>query len=159
HAFLPLRACGNRGFVFYRNDPISIDRKRREDQTLFRTGLSPLWVRFPPNASDMQAPGLPPRPGAVAFTRPLPVTPVALVGVPCFISGSILCPTHRMAGDTAHYYLEHQLDPAEDRKCSAARHRMDPRSVVSTRNQDAGRSLSARSIRRARLSSDAGPRN
>jgi hypothetical protein len=44
-----------------------MSRKRREDQTLFRTGLSPLWALFTPNASDMQAPGLPPRPGAVVF--------------------------------------------------------------------------------------------
>src|ERR1700757_2853625 len=45
-------------------------QKRRERPALFKTGPSPLRARFPPNASDMQAPGLPPRPGAVAFTVP-----------------------------------------------------------------------------------------
>src|SRR5262252_79804 len=51
-------------FVLARADPICEFQERRERQTLFRTAPSPLRVRFPPNASDMQAPGLPPRPGA-----------------------------------------------------------------------------------------------
>src|SRR5499427_8436541 len=47
-------------FVLARADPICEFQERRERQTLFKTGPSPLRVRFPPNASDMQAPGLPP---------------------------------------------------------------------------------------------------
>ena len=39
-------------------------------KTLFKTVPFPLRGRFPPNASDMQAPGLPPRPGAVVFAGP-----------------------------------------------------------------------------------------
>ena len=54
-------------FVFVPRDPISEIQKRRERQTLFKTGPFPLRVRFPPNASEMQAPGLPPRPGADIF--------------------------------------------------------------------------------------------
>jgi hypothetical protein len=54
-------------FVFARRDPISEIQKRRERQTLFETGPFPLRACFPPNASDMQAPGLPPRPGADIF--------------------------------------------------------------------------------------------
>src|ERR1700758_1652754 len=57
-------------FVLTRADPISQFQKRRERQTLFKMDPSPLRVRFPPNASDMQAPGLPPRPGANAFLGP-----------------------------------------------------------------------------------------
>ena len=64
HAFFPFRACRNALLFSPGPTPSSIIRKRREQQTLFRTDPSPLWVRFPPNASDMQAPGLPPRPGA-----------------------------------------------------------------------------------------------
>jgi hypothetical protein len=55
-------------FVFARAATISEFQKRRGRQALFKTGPFPLRVRFPPNASDMQAPGLPPRPGADIFT-------------------------------------------------------------------------------------------
>src|SRR5262252_10836231 len=64
HAFFPSRICANQCLFFLARTPFATLGSGESSTTLFRTAPSPLRVRFPPNASDMQAPGLPPRPGA-----------------------------------------------------------------------------------------------
>src|SRR6516162_3101879 len=67
HAFFPSRICANQCLFFLARTPFATLGSGESHQTLFRTVPSPLRARFPPNASDMQAPGLPPRPGAVVL--------------------------------------------------------------------------------------------
>src|SRR5271165_6746141 len=67
HAFFSFRICRNRCLFSLGRTPFAPLGSGESYQTLFRTVPSPLRARFPPNASDMQAPGLPPRPGAVAL--------------------------------------------------------------------------------------------
>ena len=90
----------------------------------------------------MQAPGLPPRPGAV-------------------VSGSarFAAPTGQQSSDAARGQLEHQLDPASRRERAAARGGMGSGRPMLAGNQDPRRALPARDVRGARLSPYAGSRN
>src|SRR5205085_5069595 len=70
HAFSQLPICRNASLFFFGCTPSASLGSGESYQTLFRTVPFPLRARFPPNASDMQAPGLPPRPGADVSTGP-----------------------------------------------------------------------------------------
>src|SRR5690242_21910486 len=55
-------------FQIDRADPIFRFQKRRGRHALLNPAPFPLRIRFPPSASDKQAPGPPPRPGAICLS-------------------------------------------------------------------------------------------
>ena len=131
HGRMPISSFGHArigGLLCPIRTPSAIFQKRRGRKALSKTVPSPLRARFPPNASDMQAPGLPPRPGAVLFsTRDRSRPRASAVN-----HGSAACD------------LEHQLGSASHRQCLSTDCRVGPRCTLPTRNENPGRAIPGR---------------